>query len=40
MLKLPEVKVMLFIPVSMEEAERPERVKAPEVAVKFKAPVV
>lgn len=40
MLKLPEVMVMLLAPLSIEEADSPERVKAPEVAVKFKAPVV
>lgn len=39
-LKLPEVKVRLLTPVLIEEAERPERERAPEIAVKFKAPVV
>jgi hypothetical protein len=39
-LKLPEVKVMLLAPVFIEEADRPDKVKAPEVPVKFKAPVV
>jgi hypothetical protein len=32
--------IKLFAPVEIEEAPRPERVKAPDVAVKFKAPVV
>ena len=39
-LKLPEVKVMLLAPKSIDEADSPDNVKAPEVAVKFKAPVV
>lgn len=39
-LKLPEVKVMLLTPRLIDEAESPDKVKAPEMAVKFKAPVV
>ena len=39
-LKLAEVKVKLLEPASTEEAESPESDNAPEVAVKFKAPVV
>ena len=39
-LKLPDVKVILLAPVFIEEADRPDKVKAPEVPVKFKAPVV
>ena len=31
---------MSFDPADIDEAPRPERVKAPEVAVMFKAPVV
>jgi hypothetical protein len=40
-LKWPEVKFKSAPPVvAMDEAVRPEIVKAPEVAVKLKAPVV
>jgi hypothetical protein len=39
-LKFAEVIVKLLVPVEMDEALRPERFKAPEVEVKFKAPVV
>ncbi len=39
-LKLPEVKVRLLTPASILEAERPDKDKAPEVAVRLKAPVV
>ena len=39
-LKLPDVMVMLFAPVLIDEADNPDRVKAPDVAVKFNAPVV
>jgi len=39
-LKLPDVKVILLAPVFIEEADRPDKDKAPEVPVKFKAPVV
>lgn len=38
-LKLPAVTVRLLAPALMEEADRPETVRAPLVAVKFKAPV-
>ena len=39
-LKLAEVKVKSFAPVLMEEAPKPESESAPDVAVRFKAPVV
>ena len=39
-LKLLEVKVRAFDPVSIDEAENPDKFKLPEVAVKFNAPVV
>jgi hypothetical protein len=39
-LKLPEVKVMLLLPRLIEEAERPDKDKLPEVAVIESAPVV
>lgn len=39
-LKCPEVNVMSFAPEFIEEALKPERAKAPEVAVKLSAPVV
>ncbi len=39
-LKFPEVMIKLFTPVEIEDAPNPDNVKAPEVAVKFKAPVV
>ena len=39
-LKFPEVKVTLFPPKLSEEAFKPDMVNVPEVAVKFKAPVV
>jgi len=39
-LKFPAVIVKLLTPVEMEEADRPERDKAPEVAVRLRAPVV
>jgi len=39
-LKLPDVKVILLAPVLIDEADRPDKAKAPEVPVKFKAPVV
>jgi hypothetical protein len=40
-LKWPDVKLMSAPPVvEIEDAVRPERVRAPEVAVKFNAPVV
>jgi hypothetical protein len=39
-LKWLEVMVRSLAPVLMEEAERPERAKAPDVAVRFNAPVV
>ena len=32
--------MILLAPVLIDEADNPERVKAPDVAVKFKAPVV
>jgi len=38
--KFPEVIVRLLAPVLMEEAESPDSVNAPEVAVKLRAPVV
>ncbi len=38
--KLPEVKLMLFEPALMDDAESPERDRAPDVAVRFSAPVV
>jgi hypothetical protein len=37
---VPEVMVRLLVPVLMEEVPNPDRVRAPEVAVKFNAPVV
>ena len=39
-LKFPAVKRMLFAPKDMEEDESPDSVSVPEVAVRFKAPVV
>jgi hypothetical protein len=39
-LKLPLVNVKLLAPVEIEEAPRPDKDNAPEVVVKFKAPVV
>ncbi len=39
-LKLEEVIVRALAPVLMEEADSPERVRAPDVAVRFIAPVV
>lgn len=39
-LKLPEVTVKLLTPVLMAEADRPDNVSAPDVAVKDNAPVV
>ena len=36
----PEVKPRVFKPVLMEELERPDSVRAPDVAVRFNAPVV
>ena len=39
-LKLEEVMVRALAPVLIEEADRPERAKAPEVAVRLRAPVV
>ena len=36
----PEVKPRVFKPVLMEELERPDSVSAPDVAVRFSAPVV
>ena len=39
-LKFPEVISKLLPPVLMLEAPNPERLRAPEVAVKFNAPVV
>ena len=38
--KWPEVKLMSLPPALTEEADRPERVKAPLVAVRLRAPVV
>lgn len=38
-LKLDEVKVSPFAPVEIDEADKPDKVRVPEVAVKFKAPV-
>ena len=37
-LKLPEVKETLFDPKSRDDVPRPDRVRAPDVAVRFKAP--
>lgn len=39
-LKLEEVIVKALAPVEMEEMERPDKVRAPDVAVRFIAPVV
>jgi hypothetical protein len=39
-LKFPDVNVILFAPVLIEDAESPDSVKAPDVPVRFKAPVV
>ena len=39
-LKLEEVMVKALAPVLMEDADRPDKVKAPLVAVRFMAPVV
>jgi hypothetical protein len=39
-LKLPAVTVRLAAPVLIDEADRPDRLRAPEVAVRFRAPVV
>ena len=39
-LKFPEVIVKLFAPVLMLDDPNPDNVSAPEVPVKFKAPVV
>ena len=39
-LKLDEVMVKPLAPVLIEEADRPDMAKAPEVAVRFSAPVV
>ena len=39
-LKCPEVKLMSFDPAEIDEAPRPDRLRAPDVAVKFNAPVV
>ena len=36
----PEARVKAFAPVDIEEADKPDKAKAPEAAVKFKAPVV
>ena len=36
----PEVKPRVFKPVLIEELERPDSVRAPDVAVRFNAPVV
>lgn len=39
-LKFEEVKVKAFTPVEIDEADKPDRVSAPEVAVRESAPVV
>lgn len=39
-LKLPEVKVTLFDPKLIDEADNPDKVRVPDVAVKVNAPVV
>ena len=39
-LKFPEVKVKLFAPLLIDDADNPDNDKVPEVAVKFSAPVV
>jgi len=38
--RFPEVIDKLFMPVSIDDALRPERAREPDVAVKLKAPVV